>query len=261
MSLLQNGAILCLRHCLPIVHSSTGFYPFYLLFGRAPRGPMQILSDVFLNKNLSRDTSFQYQYVIDLHNRIRKGWRIAQESVRDSASVSRLRHEPKSRLKHFMPGDEVLVLLPTSDNKLVLSYKGPYTVVEKRTGVIYLVDLGDRKCTFHVNLLRKYKRSTCPPPPSDDLVGVDGACSGRVTCLVNDSVSEAEKVSGELKGHGWDCYHCVSHELFERDPGCVGAKDLTLGLSIPMNYIPYSTTSSTEEDLRWIKLRSVCLCE
>ncbi|GFO32953.1 gypsy retrotransposon integrase-like protein 1 [Plakobranchus ocellatus] len=160
------------------VHSSTGFSPFYLLFGRAPRGPMQILSDVFLNKNLSRDTSFQYQYVIDLHNRIRKGWRIAQESVRDSASVSRFRHEPKSRLKHFMPGDEVLVLLPTSDNKLVLSYKGPYTVVEKRTGVVYLVDLGDRKCTFHVNLLRKYKRSTCPPP-SDDLVGVDGACPGQ----------------------------------------------------------------------------------
>ncbi|GFN79145.1 gypsy retrotransposon integrase 1 [Plakobranchus ocellatus] len=79
------------------VHSSTGFSPFFLLFGRAPRGPRQILSDVFLNKNLSRDTSFQYHYVIDLHNRIRKGWRIAQESVRHSASESRLRHEPKSR--------------------------------------------------------------------------------------------------------------------------------------------------------------------
>ncbi|GFO10110.1 hypothetical protein PoB_003661500 [Plakobranchus ocellatus] len=84
---------------------------------------------------------------------------------------------------------------------------------------------------------------------------------GRVTCLVNDSVLEAEKVSGELKGHGWDCYHCVSHEQFERDPGYVGAKDLTFGLSVPMNYIPYSTTSSTDEDLHWIKLRSVCLCE
>ncbi|GFN88830.1 hypothetical protein PoB_001533600 [Plakobranchus ocellatus] len=35
---------------------------------------------------------------------------------------------------------------------------------------------------------------------------------GRVTCLVNDNVSEAEKVSGELKGHGWDCYHCKSSE-------------------------------------------------
>ncbi|GFO45779.1 Pol polyprotein [Plakobranchus ocellatus] len=78
-----------------------------------------------------------------------------------------------------MPGDEVLVLLPTSDNKLVLSYKEPYTVVEKRTGVVYLVDLGDRKRTFHVNLFRKYKRSTFPPPPSDNLVGVDSSRSSQ----------------------------------------------------------------------------------
>ncbi|GFO36018.1 gypsy retrotransposon integrase-like protein 1 [Plakobranchus ocellatus] len=161
------------------VHSSTGFSPFFLLFGRAPRDPMQILSDVFLNKDLSGETSFQYHYVLDLHNRIRKGWRLAQDSVRDSVDESRFRHEPKSKLKHFVPGDEVLVLLPTSDNKLVLSYKGPYKVVEKRTSVVYLVDLDDRKCTFHVNLLRKYKRSTYPPPPSDNLVGVDSACSSQ----------------------------------------------------------------------------------
>ncbi|GFO42494.1 hypothetical protein PoB_006899900 [Plakobranchus ocellatus] len=32
----------------------------------------------------------------------------------------------------------------------------------------------------------------------DDDDGVDW----RVTCLVNDSVSESEKVSGELEGHG-----------------------------------------------------------
>ncbi|GFO30063.1 gypsy retrotransposon integrase-like protein 1 [Plakobranchus ocellatus] len=85
------------------VHSSTGFSPFILLFGRAPRGPMQILSDVFLSKNLSHETSLQYHYVIDLHNRIRKGWRIAQESVSNSASESRLRQEPKSKLKVHLP--------------------------------------------------------------------------------------------------------------------------------------------------------------
>ncbi|GFO06803.1 hypothetical protein PoB_003330800 [Plakobranchus ocellatus] len=81
------------------------------------------------------------------HNRIRQSWRTAQRSVCDSAGESRLRHEPK--IKHFMPGDEVLVLLPTTDNKHVLSSKGPCTVVGKRSNVVYLVDLGDRRCTFH----------------------------------------------------------------------------------------------------------------
>ncbi|GFO49875.1 scan domain-containing protein 3 [Plakobranchus ocellatus] len=55
------------------------------------------------------------------HNQIRQNWRTAQRSVCDSAGDSRLRHEPK--IKHFMPGDEVLVLLPTTDNKHVLSSK------------------------------------------------------------------------------------------------------------------------------------------
>ncbi|GFO03172.1 Pol polyprotein [Plakobranchus ocellatus] len=130
---------------------------------------MQILSDIFLSKDLSGETSFQYHYVIDLHNRIRKDWRLAQDSVRDLVDESRLRHEPKSKLKHFVPGDEVLVLLPTSDNKLVLSHKGPYSVVEKRTSVVYLV-----------NLLRKYKRSTYASPSlSDNLDKVDNACSNQ----------------------------------------------------------------------------------
>ncbi|GFO43713.1 hypothetical protein PoB_007021800 [Plakobranchus ocellatus] len=162
------------------VHSSAGFSPFFLLFGRAPTGLMQLLSDIFLNKDLSDETSFQYHYVMDLHNRTRNGWRLAQDLVRDSVDESRLRHESKSKLKHFVPGDEVLVLLPTSDNKLVLSFKGHYRVIEKRTSVLYLVDLGFRKFTFHVNLLRKYKRSTYASPSlSGNLDNVDNACSNQ----------------------------------------------------------------------------------
>ncbi|GFO34798.1 retrotransposable element tf2 protein type 1 [Plakobranchus ocellatus] len=104
------------------------------------------------------------------HNQIRQNWRTAQRSVSDSAGKSRLRYEPK--IKHFMPGDEVLVLLPTTDNKHVLSSKGPYTVIERRSNVIYLVDLGDRRCTFHVSLLRKYRRNNYPTFPCDNLARV-----------------------------------------------------------------------------------------
>ncbi|GFO28894.1 reverse transcriptase [Plakobranchus ocellatus] len=93
----------------------------------------------------------------------------------------------KSKLKHFVSGDEVLVLLPTSENKLVLSFKGPYRVIEKRTSVVYLVDLGDRKCTFHVNLLRKYKRSTyASPSPSGNLDNVDNACSNQAVAAISE---------------------------------------------------------------------------
>ncbi|GFR81299.1 Gypsy retrotransposon integrase-like protein 1 [Elysia marginata] len=125
------------------VHVSTGFSPFFLLFGRAPRGPMEILKDLFTNKTLSSDSVFQYHYVLDLHNRIRMGWQLAGESLRESSLQSQIRQVPKSTLKTFLPGDDVLVLLPTTDNKLILSYRGPYKIIEKRTNVVYLVDLDD----------------------------------------------------------------------------------------------------------------------
>ncbi|GFO40671.1 reverse transcriptase [Plakobranchus ocellatus] len=89
--------------------------------------------------------------------------------------IRKLSHESPTEWNRFVPA----ALFAYRDNKLVLSYKGPNRVIEKRTSVVYLVDLGDRKCTFHVNLLRKYRRSTYPPPLSDNLVGVDSECSSQ----------------------------------------------------------------------------------
>ncbi|GFN78674.1 reverse transcriptase [Plakobranchus ocellatus] len=71
-----------------------------------------------------------------------------------------------------------LVFLGKS-NQIVVSSScpRPYRVIES---VVYLVDLGDRKCTFHVNLLRKYKRNTYAlPSPSGNLDDVDNACSNQ----------------------------------------------------------------------------------
>ncbi|GFO22341.1 reverse transcriptase [Plakobranchus ocellatus] len=138
------------------VHSSTGFSPFFLLFGRAPRGPMSVMREIFCGTNLSADTAHDYYHVLDLHNRIKLSCQLAQESAQEYATASRNRQEPKSKLKTFSPGNEVLVLLPKSSNKLVLQLQGPYKVIRKHTSVVYLVDLGSRSSLLHVNLLRRY---------------------------------------------------------------------------------------------------------
>ncbi|GFN79020.1 reverse transcriptase [Plakobranchus ocellatus] len=74
------------------VHSATGFFPFYLLFGRAPSGPMAMLHNLFTRQNESADTYFQYHYIIDLHNKIKASCRIAQDSASEVAEASRQRH-------------------------------------------------------------------------------------------------------------------------------------------------------------------------
>lgn len=58
----------------------------------------------------------------------------------------------------FNQGDQVLVLLPTSTNKLMATWRGPYTVVRCTGKMTYLVDIHNsrkRKCTLHVNMLHQ----------------------------------------------------------------------------------------------------------
>jgi hypothetical protein len=52
----------------------------------------------------------------------------------------------------------VLLLSPTDQNKLLMQWKGPYTVFERvNAGTInYRIQLPDRKRFFHVNMLKKY---------------------------------------------------------------------------------------------------------
>lgn len=55
--------------------------------------------------------------------------------------------------------DEVLVLLPSDNNKLIMQWRGPYPVIEcKENGVDYLVNIRNKAKLFHINMLKKYYR-------------------------------------------------------------------------------------------------------
>ena len=59
----------------------------------------------------------------------------------------------KSRRRHLKVGSKVLVLLPTKTNKLLMSWKGPYEVVEKLSVIDYRIKRGKKVKTFHINML------------------------------------------------------------------------------------------------------------
>ena len=72
--------------------------------------------------------------------------------------------DQKTHKMNLQTGDKVLLLLPSSTNKFVAQWQGPYTVT-KRTGKvnyeIQMPDKGNRKQVFHVNYLRKLQEWTC----------------------------------------------------------------------------------------------------
>ena len=65
----------------------------------------------------------------------------------------------KSQGRQFAPINEVLPLLPATTNKLLVAWKGPFTVIERRNRVNYVINYDGVHKQFHANLLKKYHRS------------------------------------------------------------------------------------------------------
>lgn len=63
-------------------------------------------------------------------------------------------------MRLFQPGEKLLLLLPTSDKKLVARWQGPFDVVRKTGETNYEIKMpgrGPEIRGFHVNLLKGWK--------------------------------------------------------------------------------------------------------
>ena len=136
--------------------SSLGFAPFELLYGRTVRGPMAILKELWSDDVETPEVKTTYQYVVDLRSRIEDTCHLAQEELKKSTERYSKYYNRKARPRQLKEGDKVLLLLPTDNNKLLLHWKGPFTVVRKMGTCDYKIDFGNRTKTFHINLLKQY---------------------------------------------------------------------------------------------------------
>jgi len=94
--------------------------------------------------------------VLDLKDRLQSTCELAQIELQKSQIRQKKYCDRKTKVRTFEKGDEVLVLLPTDSNKLLLQWKGPFEILEKVRGDDYRVQLVGRKKTFHANMLKKY---------------------------------------------------------------------------------------------------------
>eukprot|EP00745_Piridium_sociabile_P002381 TRINITY_DN1145_c0_g1_i6.p1 TRINITY_DN1145_c0_g1~~TRINITY_DN1145_c0_g1_i6.p1 ORF type:complete len:1434 (+),score=199.20 TRINITY_DN1145_c0_g1_i6:329-4630(+) len=136
---------------------STGFSPFELVFGRRPRGPMDVLAQVWSDDKQREDAKPLYQYVSDLKTVLSESISVAHENLAKSSDRYKHFHDLKSVPRSFQVGDEVLVLLPSDSNRLLMSWKGPFPVV-KSYGTDYKIQMGKKLKVFHANMLQRYFR-------------------------------------------------------------------------------------------------------
>ena len=177
-----------------VPQESTGFSPFELIFGRNVRGPMQILKNLWTEeKNDGSEVRGSYQYVIELRDRLESTLELAREQLKGAQEKQRKYADRGAKLRSFREGEEVLILLPTDQNKLLMQWKGPYVIADKVSSHNYKVRVRGKEKVYHVNLLKKYIRRPEAAVPEDVCRGILQVASVAV-------IEEGEEVEeGEIE--------------------------------------------------------------
>ena len=135
---------------------SLGFSPFEMLYGRTVRGPMQILKTLWTKKIEEEDVQTTYNYVLDLRERLEQTCDLAHQELKKAQKRYKSHYDKRTKTRTFQPGDKVLILLPTESNKLLMQWKGPYTVSERVGRNDYRIETKRKSKIFHVNMLKEY---------------------------------------------------------------------------------------------------------
>ena len=150
-----------------VPQSSTGFSPFELLFGRRPRGLLDLARETWESQPSPHRSVLEH--VEQLQARAQKVWPMVREHMEKAQRAQSRTYNRGATLRSFEVGEKVMVLVPTSECKFLAKWKGPYEVVEKVGAVNYKVrQPGRRKGTqlYHVNILKKWYSAEDVPLPA-----------------------------------------------------------------------------------------------
>lgn len=137
-------------------HLSTGFSPFEMLYGWPVRGLMEAVKELWSDQTATPETRSTYTYVIDLRSRLADTCKFTMENLKEAQKKYKDHYDKKTKRRNFEVGQYVLLLLPTDNRKLLMTWKGPYKITQKVGELDYKIDIQGRHQTFHVNMMKRY---------------------------------------------------------------------------------------------------------
>ena len=138
-------------------HCVTGFSPFTLMFGRDVRGPLEMLSDSWLDGDCSNASVCDWLASV----KAKMGEMAELVSDREKVAKSKMKevYDKTAKVKSFEPGDMVLVWKPGLHSKMSDYWEGPFQIECQVSPVIYKVQVPGklhRSKVLHCNLLKKW---------------------------------------------------------------------------------------------------------
>lgn len=151
-------------------HEGTGFSPYFLMFGREPRLPVDIAFGISRGRGFREHTA----YVTDLRKRLQMAFETARRAADEARRKQKSAYDLKTRSAVLHPGDRVLVRILAFDGKHKLSdkWEDKAYIVEARPNPeipVYVVYLeSDPRCkrTLHRNHLLPVGALSGEEPPA-----------------------------------------------------------------------------------------------
>lgn len=98
---------------------------------------------------------------------------MARESLSTSQERMKVQYDRKTKDRSFVPGEQVLVLLPVPGSSLSARFTGPYIVEKKISDTNYIIKTPDRRRSSrlcHINMLKSYCKRDAPDISPQGLV-------------------------------------------------------------------------------------------
>ena len=93
--------------------------------------PCKSLKAMWTQEKGQLEVRNSYWYVVDLRGRLEKTLQLAQQNLRQAQRKHKHYYDKQARPQELNVGDEMLVLLPTNNNKLLMQWKLPYKVIKR----------------------------------------------------------------------------------------------------------------------------------
>lgn len=153
---------------------TTGESPFYLLYGREPRLPMDV--SLLAPSDLSPSIAAQRARIVQ---HIEEAQELARTNIQSAQQRMKLHYDQTATTHEFELGQKVWVYTPKTrkglSRKLLHTWHGPYRIIKKLSPAHYLLRTATNNrvtTTVHVNRMKPYFDPNDRPiqgPPDDDI--------------------------------------------------------------------------------------------
>ena len=191
--------------CRQIPSTVTGFSPFELLYSHDVRGPLQVVHDAWTGKLHTLPSKRSVvEYLTTTQNHLKRSVELATEHAKQVRQKTKEYYDKKSSNRVLEPGQEVLLLRHSTENKLLAKWDGPFPVTRKLSAVNYEILTDNGPKTYHINLLKLWHaRDPTVQIPRVSIILTAEPCEGDYETL-GGAIDDDERRSDQLdfKGEG-----------------------------------------------------------